>query len=98
MRPAVWALLPLLPVWAAQAGVPCDRSLRRAAARAVLSLPREGRLALFFAAFSLRWLCWLGEARAGRALEALQTVGWPPARGPFVLVKSVLLPVVWSRA
>lgn len=97
MRPSVWAILPLLPVWAEQAGVPCDAALRRSMARAVLSLPWEGRAALVFAALALRWLAWLDAARAGAALETLQTLGWAPVRGPFVLVKSVLLPVVWSR-
>lgn len=97
MRPSVWALLPLLPVWAASAGVPCDAALRRSAARAALSLPAAGRLGLTFAALGLRWLAWLGPTRAERALEGLQTVGWPPARGAFVLVKSVLGPVVWGR-
>jgi hypothetical protein len=93
----VWALLPLLPVWAASAGVPCDAALRRSAARAALALPPAGRLGLTFAALGLRWLAWCDAARAECALEALQTVGWPPARGAFVLVKAVLGPVVWGR-
>lgn len=90
--------MPLVPVWAAQAGVPCDAPLRRAAARAALGQPKTARFALFFAALALRWLAWLDAPAAGRALESLQTLGSPLLRGPFVLVKAVLHPVVWSRA
>ena len=109
MRLAARALGPLAGVWAAQAGVPCDAALRWAAARAALSLPVAAQAGLAAAAWALRWLApvlvlgsprrldSLDAARGGAVLEALQTVGWPPVRGPFVLVKSLLLPVCWSR-
>lgn len=109
MRLAARALGPLAGVWAEQSGVPCDAALRRAASRAALSLPALAMPGLIAAALALRWLspllvlglpCRLDSldaARAGEVLEALQTVGWPPVRGAFVLVKSLLLPVCWAR-